>query len=78
MLNANQTEDILETTRVVEALAKLIPNGNIDTLKSAISSNNISSTISYGDINITIQGGDRKTAQDLAVEINKQMRKRGR
>lgn len=38
----------------------------------------IVNNITYGDINVTVEGGDKKKAKDIATEIIKGIKKKGR
>lgn len=38
----------------------------------------IVNNITYGDINVTVEGGDKEKAKDIATEILKGIKKKGR
>lgn len=78
VLNAKQTEDILSTAKIVDSIAKLLPNNSIQSIRDNLKYNSVSSTVQYGDIIITVENGDKKKASDIATELITKIKKRGK
>lgn len=79
VLNEKQTSHILDTAKIMDKVRRIIPNikrsSVIDKLATA---GTIVNNITYGDINVTVEGGDKKKAKDIATEIIKGIKKKGR
>lgn len=63
----------------MDKVKQIMPNikhgSVIDKLATA---GTIVNNITYGDINVTVEGGDKKKAKDIATEILKGIKKKGR
>lgn len=79
VLNEKQTSHILDTAKIMDKVRRIIPDikrsSVIDKLATA---GTIVNNITYGDINVTVEGGDKKKAKDIATEIIKGIKKKGR
>ncbi|SDX95944.1 phage tail tape measure protein [Thermoactinomyces sp. DSM 45892] len=81
VLNERQTSDILDTAKILDRLKNIIPNlssirNGTDQLATVGSVH--SNQVSYGDIYVTVEGGDKKKAKDIAKEILSSLKKKGR
>ncbi|MCR4361979.1 phage tail tape measure protein [Bacillus subtilis] len=78
VLNERQTSDILDVAKIVKSMETNIPNlkrGNVNSKLDTAST--ISTNISFGDINVTVENGDKKKASDIATELIKGLKKKG-
>jgi TP901 family phage tail tape measure protein len=79
VLNEKQTSHILDTAKIMDKVRRIMPDikrsSVIDKLATA---GTIVNNITYGDINVTVEGGDKKKAKDIATEILKGIKKKGR
>jgi nucleoid-associated protein YgaU len=79
VLNQKQTKDILNTAKIVDKIKKFIPDVKRASISDKLATaGTITTNISYGDINVTVEGGDKKKANDIAKEILNGMKKRGK
>jgi TP901 family phage tail tape measure protein len=79
VLNRDDTKNLFSAVKVVEHFKHLLPdfaNGSID--GKLATAGNITNNITYGDINVTVEGGDKKKAKDIAKEILTGMKKKGK
>ncbi|AKQ08521.1 tail length tape measure protein [Bacillus phage PBC2] len=79
VLNERQTSHILDSAKIMEKVGNMLPKINATSMSSKLATaGSIVSNVSYGDIYVTVEGGDKKKADSIAGEIMKGMRKRGR
>lgn len=79
VLTKEQTSDILNTAKLMDKLKGVIPSVQRTNIASKLAdSSNVSTSISYGDIHVTVENGDKKKAKDIASEILTGMKKKGR
>lgn len=79
VLNENQTKDILDTAKIMDKIKGLIPEvsrGKI--LDKLASASEVVTNVTYGDIYVTVQGGDKKKSKDIAKELMNEIKKKGR
>ena len=78
VLNERQTEDILDTAKIMDKVTNILPDVKRNTVASKLATAGSITNISYGDINVTVENGDKKKADAIAGEILKGMKKKGR
>ncbi|UUV45937.1 tape measure protein [Bacillus phage vB_BanS-Thrax1] len=77
VLNEKQTSHILDSAKIMEKVGNIIPQLNTTSMSSKLATAGSIVNVSYGDINVTVEGGDKKKANEIAGEILKGVRKRG-
>lgn len=75
VLNERQTKDILDTVKIVNKLSGIIPRQKTFNTASEFQNSGGIVSISYGDINVTVENGDKKKAKDIVKEIMTEVRK---
>lgn len=80
VLNEKQTSHILDTAKIMDKITRIIPDIKRGSIvdKLATAGAVINNSISYGDIYVTVENGDKKKAKDIATEIIKGIKKRGK
>jgi TP901 family phage tail tape measure protein len=80
VLNKDDTKNLFDTIKLVDKIKQYIPNITQPNLqgKLATMAGHINTTITYGDINVKIENGDKKSATNIAKEILIEMKKKGR
>ncbi|MGL6081351.1 MAG: phage tail tape measure protein [Gammaproteobacteria bacterium] len=78
VLNKQDTKNILDVTKLVRGMVNVIPKLKRNALSSLTGGNNVNTTISYGDINVTVENGDKKKSKEIASEIISGLKKRGK
>lgn len=78
VLNERQTSDILDTAKIMDKVTNIMPDIKRSTVANKLATAGSIVNITYGDINVTVENGDKKKANDIAGEILKGMKKKGR
>lgn len=78
VLNEKQTSHILDTVKLMDKVKDVIPALSGSSISSKLATAGSIVNVSYGDINVTVEGGDKKKADAIAGEIMKGMKKKGR
>lgn len=78
VLNERQTSDILDTAKIIDKVKDIIPSVKRGSVADKLATAGNITNIAYGDINVTVENGDRKKAKDIAKEIITGIKKRGK
>jgi len=78
VLNADDTKNLFDTVKLMDKVRNVIPALSGGSINSKLATAGSIVNISYGDINVTVEGGDKKKADAIAGEIMKGMKKKGR
>ncbi|QOV08246.1 tape measure protein [Bacillus phage Kirov] len=78
VLNKDQTSDILDAVKIMEKVKNVIPALSGNSISSKLATAGSIVNVSYGDVYVTVEGGDKKKADAIAGEIMKGMKKKGR
>jgi TP901 family phage tail tape measure protein len=75
----SRSDDILDKDSLISKMKGVLPNISIANIKERLATaSQMTSNVSYGDINVTVENGDKKKAGDIASEIMKGLKKRGK
>jgi TP901 family phage tail tape measure protein len=79
VLNEKQTEHIFNTAKLLDKLQGVVPALQRSSVANKLAmGTNINTNISYGDIIVNVENGDKKKARDIAGEIVKGLKKKGK
>ncbi|OJT57284.1 phage tail tape measure protein [Bacillus licheniformis] len=79
VFNKDDTKNLLDASKLLRSMKNNLPQiGKANISGKLATAGSINSTsISYGDINITVQGGDKKKAKEISQELLKELKKNG-
>lgn len=77
VLNEKQTRHILDTAKIVDKISEVLPQVKRGSIvdKLATAGTIINNNMTIGDINITVENGDKKKAKDIGKEVASQILK---
>ncbi len=78
VLNERQTSDILDTAKIMEKAKNAIPKLKRGSINEKLATASQTTSTTYGDINVTVQDGNKKKAKEIASEILGGIKKRGK
>ena len=80
VLNERQTEHILDTAKIMDKIRRILPDIKRSSIieKFATAGTIVNNNTTYGNIYVTVENGDKKKARDIATEIIKGIKKRGK
>src|SRR5205085_11402143 len=78
VLNQGQTKDILDTAKILQKIKNVIPQIAKATVSDKIATAGSIMNVTYGDMYITVEDGNKKKASNIAKEILTGMKKMGK
>lgn len=78
VFNKDDTKNLLDASKILRSMKKTLPQISKTNISGKLeTAGSINTSISYGDINITVENGDKKKAKEISTEIIKSLKKRG-
>jgi hypothetical protein len=79
VFDEDDTKNLLDASKILRTMKNILPAvSKVNVLDKLALAGNITTNVNYGDINVTVQGGDKKKSQDIAKEIMNEIKKKGK
>lgn len=72
------TRNLLDASKLLRSMKNVLPRVNKTGIASKLATASGITNISYGDIHVTVENGDKKKGKEIAKEIMKGIKKKGR
>ena len=76
VFNKKDTKNLLDASKILRTMSNILPKLAKPNMKDKLGIGE-NSSVSYGDINVVVQNGDKKKSTEIAHEILKGLKKRG-